>query len=172
MSLLDLTMATLKEAGVTHLVVTANGENAALQVACREDPAIEVVDTCREGEAVAIATGLVLGGARPCLTMENFGFFECLDTLRALPCDVRAGIPIFIGYTGRLGEGVPEALEGALGNIASQVVIAGEWTEAVLEATGIGFSLLEEGDDEGSAKSALAGALDADQPYALLVETI
>jgi|GEM_PF-2627998 len=172
MSLLDLTMAAMEGAKVTHLVLTANGENAALDAACRKHPDIDVIDSTREGEAVAIASGLALGGARPCLTMENFGLFESLDSFRSLPCDFEIGLPVFIGYTGRPASGGADVLDPILGNITSQVVMAGEWTEPVLDAVGIPHRLLAEGADDDANRDALAAAFAANGPFALLLESI
>jgi sulfopyruvate decarboxylase subunit alpha len=172
MSLLEVTMETMKQAGVTHVVIVANGENAAIDAAARQDPDIEVVDTCREGEAVALASGLALGGARPVVTMENFGLFESLDTFRSLPVDFGIGLPVFVGYTGRPAPGLGDALQPILGNVTSQVLIAGEWTEPVLDAVGMPYRILAEDADEAENRSGLDAAFAAESPFALLLESI
>lgn len=169
MSLLELTTKALRDADVTHIVTVANLETAALYEQFRAEPDLTVIDTCREGEAVAIASGLNLGGRRACLSMENFGLFECLDTLRALPYDMQIGIPVFVGYTGR--GATPDQIEPYVGNINTQVVAAGEWTEPVLKATGIEYELLLEENGDEANRAIMASALAAGRPFALLVDT-
>jgi sulfopyruvate decarboxylase TPP-binding subunit len=168
MSLLDLTVEELRGAGITHLVSTANLESFALYETFAKDPDLTVVDTCREGEAVAIASGLSLTGKKVCLSMENFGLFESLDTIRALPRDMGIGIPIFIGYTGR--GAVAEAIEPFTGNMKSQVQLAGDWTEPILDVAGIGYELLSEEASDEDTRAALRRALAAESPYGLLVD--
>lgn len=162
----------LDAAGVRHLVSVANGEAAPLYFACREDPRWTVIDACREGEAVAIASGLFLGGTRPLLSMENLGLFECLDTLRALPIDMRIPLVMLIGYTGRPGPGSRDALEQRLGNSAGQVDLAGRWTEPMLDTAGIPHEILENVDDVHRVGDALARADERGGPVAVLVEAM
>jgi sulfopyruvate decarboxylase subunit alpha len=169
MSLLDLTVEELRGAGVTHLVCTANLEGFGLYEVFAKEDDLTVIDTCREGEAVAIATGLSLTGAKVCLSMENFGMFESLDTIRALPRDMGVGIPIFIGYTGH--GAVAEAIEPFTGNMKSQVQLAGDWTEPILDVTGIPYDALSEEASDDDTRAALGRALAADSPYGLLVDT-
>lgn len=153
-----------------HLVSVANGESAPLYFACREDPAFTVIDACREGEAVGIASGLYLGGARPLLSMENFGIFECLDSLRALPIDMGIPLLLLVGYTARPKPGYLEALEARLGNAATQASLAGRWTEPFLDAAGIPHFVLEDLDDSRLVPEAAALAETRRGPVALLAE--
>jgi sulfopyruvate decarboxylase TPP-binding subunit len=169
MSLLELTMEALQENDIDHMVSVANLEGAALYKEYQDAPDLMVIDACREGEAVGIAAGLTMAGKRACLSVENFGLFESLDTLRALPCDMGIGIPIFVGFTGR--ESAVDVLEPFVGNMATHVVLAGEWTERVLDATGIAYGRLLIGEEEGESRKTLETAFRADAPFALLIDT-
>ena len=133
----------LRAAGVRWLVSVANGEGFKLYEACRADTEFSVISACREGEAIAITAGLRLGGEIPMVSMENLGLFECLDTARALPVDMRIPMLLMIGYTGRGGAASAERLTARFGNSGSQVAIAGEWTEPVLTLAGIPYRLLD-----------------------------
>jgi sulfopyruvate decarboxylase TPP-binding subunit len=133
----------LHGAGVRWLVSVANGEGFHLYEACRADPEFSVVSACREGEAIGIAAGLRLGGQLATVSMENLGLFECLDTLRALPVDMRIPMLLMIGYVGRGGAASAEQLAKRFGNSGSQVAIAGDWTERVLALAQIPCRVLD-----------------------------
>jgi sulfopyruvate decarboxylase TPP-binding subunit len=170
--MLDDVVDALRRHGIHHLVSVANGESAPLYFRLRDDPEFTVVDACREGEAVAIACGLNLGGRRALVSMENFGVYESLDTLRAMPVDMGLPIPLLIGYTARPKDGQREAQEGMFGNIASQALLGGAWTEPVLEAVGIPFRLISTADPSEVTVAALDAAFSAASPSALLVERL
>lgn len=158
--------------GLTHLVSVANGEGFGLYQAFKADSRCRVIDACREGEAVALCCGLVLGGQLPVLSIENFGLFECLDTLRALPLDIGIPMLLVIGYTGRGGK-TPEgeaALVERLGNIGPQAALAGRWTEPVLQLAGIPFWYLDPADSGAVCDEALALCRSSSRPVALLVD--
>lgn len=162
----------LVAAEIRHLVSVANGEAGPLYFACRSDPCFTVIDTCREGEAVGICAGLHVGGARSLLSMENFGLFECLDTLRALPIDM--GIPqlVLVGYTGRPSAGVDQALDARLGTSATQAALGGRWTEPVLDLAGMPHRVLVEKADAELVDWAARTADERRGPVALLVESM
>jgi sulfopyruvate decarboxylase TPP-binding subunit len=133
----------LRSAGLRWLVSVANGEGFKLYEACRADQEFFVISACREGEAIAIGAGLRLGGQIPVVSMENLGLFECLDTIRALPVDMRIPMLLMIGYVGRGGAASAEQLTARFGNSGSQVAIAGDWTERVLALSGIPCRVLD-----------------------------
>lgn len=156
--------------GIRHLVSVANGEAAPLYFLCRTDPEFVVIDACREGEAIGISAGLYLGGARPIVSMENFGIFECLDSLRALPIDMGIPLLMLVGYTARPKPGYLEALEARLGNAATQAALAGRWTEPFLDLAGIPHFVLESPGDAGLVLEAVELSDRRTGPVALLAE--
>jgi sulfopyruvate decarboxylase TPP-binding subunit len=168
---IDRFVDALDAAGVHHLVSVANGESAPLYFRLREDPRFTVIDACREGEAVAIACGLHLGGRRALLSMENFGLYECLDTLRAMPIDARIPIPVLVGYTARPAAGHEEFWNGRFGNIASQAMLAGHWTEPLLDRLDQPYAVLESSEPDHVIDKKLQAALTADAPSFLLVQS-
>jgi sulfopyruvate decarboxylase subunit alpha len=165
MSLIDLFRERMAVHGVHHLVSVANGEAAPLYHALRADERCTVIDASREGEAVAIGSGLVLGGRKCLLSMENFGLFECLDTLRALPLDMGFALPLLIGFTGRPKPDRPALL--------AEVLIAGDWTEPVLDLAGIGHQVLPaDGTPEPDCRAAVDALLTAATTTAILIEAM
>jgi sulfopyruvate decarboxylase TPP-binding subunit len=133
----------LHSAGVRWLVCVANGEGLKLYEACRADPDFSIISACREGEAIGIGAGLYLGGQIAMVSLENLGLFECLDTVRALPVDMRIPMLLMIGYAGRGGASAAERLTAKFGNSGSQVAIAGAWTERVLALADIPCRVLD-----------------------------
>lgn len=169
MQLVDATMEVLRAEGFRHLVSVANYETEALRAEFEADADMSVTMACREGEAVAIASGLIASGTKTVLCIENLGLFESLDTLRAMPCDMGIPLPIFIGYCGR-GTNVTDAMQ-AVGGMAGQLVLAGEWTEPVLSAVRIGCRVLLPDADETEVRQTLRDAIANPGPFAVLVDT-
>jgi sulfopyruvate decarboxylase TPP-binding subunit len=162
----------MRKAGVSHLVSVANGEGFGLYQAFKLDAECTVVDACREGEAVAICCGLFLGGRIPVLSIENFGLFECLDTLRALPIALRIPMILIIGYTGRpaLSDEGERAVLARYGNIAPQAILGAKWTEPALAMAGIASWYVSPTDNAATFDEAYRKAIQENVPVAILVD--
>ncbi|MBI4495235.1 MAG: hypothetical protein HY690_20870 [Chloroflexi bacterium] len=91
---------TLRELGVTHVVWLPDSESGFLYRALAESPDLHLVPIAREGEAVAIAAGLLAGGKRPVVIVQSTGFYESGDSLRGLAIDCRLPLLLLIGYRG------------------------------------------------------------------------
>ena len=50
-----------------------DSESRLLYEALENDPEIDLITPCREGESVAIAAGLWTGGLKPLLVIQNTG---------------------------------------------------------------------------------------------------
>jgi sulfopyruvate decarboxylase TPP-binding subunit len=112
------TVATaLEAAGFTHLVWVPDSHlgtwDAALS-ASRLAP----IRPCREGEAIGIAAGLMLGGARPVVAIQCTGFFEAGDAVRNVVHDLRLPLKLLIGVrswqalqTGKTADNCPRYAE-------------------------------------------------------------
>jgi sulfopyruvate decarboxylase TPP-binding subunit len=122
----------LARCGVTHLVWIPDSELGGLEA--HLDPSLRVVRPCREGEAVAIAAGLLLGGARPVVMVQCTGFFEAGDALRNVVKDL--GLPLFllIGHRSRTA-----FAQGASRDSAAQ------YLEPLLQAWELPYRVLEAG---------------------------
>jgi sulfopyruvate decarboxylase TPP-binding subunit len=86
-------VAALKDCGVTHAVWIPDTELGAWEAALRDDPELKLIRVCREGEAIAVAAGLLLGGRRPVVLIQCTGLFEAGDALRNLVHDLK--LPLF-----------------------------------------------------------------------------
>jgi len=87
-------VAALKGCGVTHVVWIPDSELGLWEPALRQDPDLVLVRACREGEALAIAAGLLLGGKQPVVVIQCTGFFEAGDAFRNLVHDLK--LPLFL----------------------------------------------------------------------------
>ena len=86
-------VAALKECGVTDVVWIPDSELGRWDEALRSDPDLRLIRVCREGEAIAVAGGLWIGGRRPIVMMQCTGLFEAGDALRNFVHDLR--LPLF-----------------------------------------------------------------------------
>src|SRR6516162_11369886 len=87
-------VAALKAEGVSHLVWIPDTELGTWEGALRAEPAVRLVRVCREGEAIAVAAGLLLGGQRPIVAIQCTGLFEAGDALRNVIHDMK--LPLFL----------------------------------------------------------------------------
>jgi sulfopyruvate decarboxylase TPP-binding subunit len=102
-------VAALKGAGVTHVVWIPDSLTGTWESALVADPALTLVRVCREGEALAVAAGLLLGGRRPVVIIQCTGLFDAGDALRNLVYDLKLPLFLIVGvrsyYAHRQGRG-------------------------------------------------------------------
>jgi len=83
----------LKECGITHVVWIPDSELGTWEPALSVEPGLRLIRVCREGEAMAVAAGLHLGGCRPIVIIQCTGLFEAGDALRNVVHDMK--LPLF-----------------------------------------------------------------------------
>jgi sulfopyruvate decarboxylase TPP-binding subunit len=87
-------VAAFKECGITHVVWIPDSEIGTWEPALRAEPALQLIRVCREGEAMAVAAGLLLGGKHPIVLVQCTGLFEAGDALRNVVHDLK--LPLFL----------------------------------------------------------------------------
>lgn len=87
-------VAVLKEHGVTHVVWLPDSHIGCWDEALRSDAHLRLIRVAREGEAIGVAAGLLLGGKRPVVMIQCTGLFEAGDALRNVVHDLR--LPLFL----------------------------------------------------------------------------
>ncbi len=87
-------VAALKDCGITHVVWIPDSELGTWEPALSSDPKLQLIRVCREGEAMAVAAGLLLGGKRPLVIIQCTGMFEAGDALRNVVYDLK--LPLFL----------------------------------------------------------------------------
>ena len=87
----------LRDCGVSHVVWIPDSELGTWQAALLAEPGLSLVRVCREGEAIAVAAGLLLGGRRPVVAIQCTGFFDAGDALRNFVHDLKLPLFFIIG---------------------------------------------------------------------------
>jgi sulfopyruvate decarboxylase subunit alpha len=151
-------LATIEGLGFTDVVCIPDGESRYLFQALLAAPGIEVYQPTREGEGIAIAAGLWVGGRRPIVILQNTGLMEAGDALRG--CGIGPRIPLFLLVGWR---GYPGATEGQV-----PIDSAYPYTEPILDAWGIPHRRLMSDDDLGVIGEMASVAEDASSPAAVV----
>jgi sulfopyruvate decarboxylase subunit alpha len=144
--------------GFTHVVSIPDGESRHLHQALLDTPGITVLQPTREGEGIAIAAGLWVGGRRPMVILQNTGLMEAGDALRG--CGIGPRIPLFLLVGWR---GYPGAMEGKL-----PIDSAYRYTEPILDAWGIPHRRLMSDEDLGVVGEMAALAEETSLPAAVV----
>ena len=90
----------LKKNDFTHVVWLPDSETNFMYHLLTNEPGLDLVPVCREGETMAIAAGLWVGGKKPVVLIQNTGIFESGDSIRGLGLDVHQPLVMLIGYRG------------------------------------------------------------------------
>ncbi|HEV3263558.1 MAG TPA: thiamine pyrophosphate-binding protein [Gemmataceae bacterium] len=93
-------VAALKDCGVTHAVWIPDSELGTWEPALQAAADLHLIRVCREGEAMAVAAGLLLGGLRPVVIIQCTGLFEAGDALRNVVHDMKLPLFLVVGVRG------------------------------------------------------------------------
>ena len=145
----------LKDNGVTHIAWLPDTETRFMYDAMSAEESFSLIPVCREGETIAIAAGLWVGGQRPVVLIQNTGLFESGDSLRGIALEIGMPLVLLIGYRGWTRHGVIRD------NPAT-------YTEPFLHAWGIPFYLVEMDDDIPRISVAFRQAAEESRPVAVL----
>ena len=146
----------LKKCGVTHIVWLADSEARFMYDAMMSQHELTLVSICREGEAIAIAAGLMLGGKEPVVLHQNTGFFESGDSVRGLALDLQLPLLLLIGYRGWQSD-------------APMTDSAAIFTEPMLDAWSIKHYLVETDEDLERISTGYKEAHETNKPVAILI---
>ncbi len=168
------TIHALVTSGVTHVVGIPDNTSGPLFDEVVRHPTIRLVTATREGEAIAIAAGLWLGGASPLVVIQNTGLLESGDALRGTAVRMAAPVPLLVtgrGYAKMAAAGLepdePRTVELLTrADIDSTALL----TEPTLEAWGVPFARCEGEEDPTAALVAVIGRARAlGRPAALVL---
>ena len=148
----------LKKNDVSHVVWLPDSETNFMYHMLQAEPTMDLVPVCREGETMAIAAGLWVGGKRPVALIQNTGILESGDSIRGLGLDVSQPLVMLIGYRGWDRHGVTRDS-------------AARFIEHILHAWGINYFLIESDDDADRISVAAEEADRTQKPVAVLVGT-
>ena len=146
----------LRKCGITHIVWLPDTESQFVAEAAASQSDFTLVPVCREGETIAIAVGLMLGGKKPVVVHQNTGFFESGDSIRALALDLKLPLLMLIGYRG-WQHGAPMTDSAAI------------FTEPILNAWGIKHYLIETDKDMAKISLGYKEAQETERPVVVLL---
>ncbi len=149
----------LKEQGITHVVGLPDNLSRVFFQGLVEDPEIEVILVCREGEAFAIAAGLYIGGKQAVVLIQNTGLLEAGDAFRGTAWNMRIPQVILLCYRGF------KSLNSE-GERKDSVAV---FTEPTLKAWEIPYEIMCDDEDLAKVHHAFAKAQFASKPTALIL---
>jgi sulfopyruvate decarboxylase TPP-binding subunit len=148
----------LKKKNISHVVWLPDSETNFMYQLLTNEPTLDLVPVCREGETMAIAAGLWVGGKRPIVLIQNTGIFESGDSIRGLSLDLNQPLVMLVGYRGWSRHGITNDS-------------AARFIEHILHAWGINYYLIETDEDADRISIAIAEAERTSKPVAVLVGT-
>jgi sulfopyruvate decarboxylase subunit alpha len=90
----------LVQSGVTHVIWIPDSETGRWETAFRTAPQLKLLRVSREGEAMSLAAGLIIGGRFPVVIIQCTGLFEAGDALRNVVHDLKLPLFLIIGLRG------------------------------------------------------------------------
>src|SRR5437660_140444 len=151
-------VAALKGCGITDVVWIPDSTLGLWDTALSADPDLRLVRVCREGEAIAVAGGLYLGGRRPIVLMQCTGLFEAGDSLRNFVHDLH--LPLFLVI------GVRNYYAYLQGTSADTCPV---FTEPILQAWRLPYLLLDQRHGPADLAAAYRRAWDEGRAGAVLL---
>ena len=146
----------LKKNNFTHVVWLPDSETNFMYQLLTSEPSLDVVPVCREGETMAIAAGLWVGGKKPVVLIQNTGIFESGDSIRGLGLDINQPLVMLVGYRGWSRHGLTTDS-------------AARYIEHILHAWGINYFLIETDEDADRISLATEEAERTQKPVVVLV---
>jgi sulfopyruvate decarboxylase TPP-binding subunit len=134
----------LEAAGFTHLVWIPDTHLGTWEPALRSSR-LAPIRVCREGEAIGVAIGLMLGGAKPVVAIQCTGFFEAGDAVRNAAHDLKLPLKLIIGVRSERAAQAGKTTDNCP-RYAERVVVAWElphtrFDPAVADAQQLGAAL-------------------------------
>jgi sulfopyruvate decarboxylase subunit alpha len=148
----------IQDLGFTHVVMIPDAETRHLHQLLTAGSGLPVISPAREGEGVAIAAGLWVGGQKPLVVLQNTGLMEAGDAIRG--CGVGPRIPLRLvvgwrGYAGAVADRQP-------------IDSAYPYTEPLLQAWDIPYWLLMVDEQLDALEKMDRAAGETSRPAALL----
>ncbi len=153
-------IAALKRAGVGYVAALPDITTSAdLLWPLSEDPALRLIRLCKEDEGVSICTGLAFCDKRAVLLMQQTGFFDSINSIRAIGVEYAQPLCMLIGLLGKEPDRAPTQSE----RYGVRIV------EPILDAMGIDRILIESPDDVALLAPAIDRAYEFSRPLAALI---
>jgi len=126
--------------GFTQVVWIPDSFVGPWESALNSSSQLKLIRPCREGEAIGIAAGLMLGLARPVVVIQCTGLFEAGDSLRNVVHDLNLPLKLIVGVRSHAAH--------RAGKSADSCPV---FTEPFLNAWKVPYTVLAEPDEAGFA---------------------
>ncbi|WP_422099031.1 thiamine pyrophosphate-binding protein [Variovorax sp.] len=156
-------VAALRRCAVRHVVTVPDWVQLSLHSHLESDAAdIDLANCCSENQCLTLAAGLYLAGSRALVVMQNQGFYNCINTLRALALDARIPLVIMVGQFGREFANLDQPSTQSRRTMVRLL-------EPMLHTLGVPFQRLDGEDDLGRIDAAFEQAEAEGGPAVLIV---
>jgi sulfopyruvate decarboxylase TPP-binding subunit len=153
-------IAAVKGAGVgTIITVPDITTSDGLLRPISNDPELRHIAVCKEDEGIGISAGLSYAGQRALILIQNTGFLDSINAVRAVGVEYDMPICLMVG----LLEKAPGEAPSEARNYGVRIV------EPILDAMGIAHALIETEGDVALIGPAIEDAYAASHPTALLI---
>ena len=153
-------IAALKEAGVTHVAALPDiTTSAGLLWPLSRDRDLTLIRLCKEDEGVSICAGLAYCEQRAVLLMQQTGFFDSINSIRAIAVEYQQPVCMLIG----LLQKEPDRRPTESARYGVRIV------EPILDAMGIDHFCIESADDVARIPEAIDRAYAVSRPLAVLI---
>jgi sulfopyruvate decarboxylase TPP-binding subunit len=149
----------LNALAVTHVISVPDTHQRSLLAELSRQSRIRLLTVCTEDEAIAVNTGLWVGGQRPILDIQHVGLLAAMNSVKGLAIDARIPTCMLVGYYGR------DVTRPARGNPARAV----DLIEPTLDAWGVAYFPLEGPDDLPVIRQAYRHSQEQHGPAVVLV---
>ncbi len=159
MSLEQAILSELKTCGVRWITWLPDSETSTMYRLITADPEFCLVGVCREDEALGVCYGLLKGGERAAVMIQNTGMLNAMDAIRGIPLRMKQSMLLMVGYRGYRGmiEKSP--------NVDNVALV----TEPILQALNIPYYLVHHESDAGKIGQAYAEAQRTSGPVVVLI---
>lgn len=153
-------IAALKQAGVGHVAALPDiTTSAGLLWPLSRDRDLRLIRLCKEDEGVSICAGLAYCDLRAVLLMQQTGFFDSINAIRAIGVEYSQPICMLIG----LLQKEPDRRPAESARYGVRIV------EPILDAMGIDHLCIEEPGDVDAIPPAIERAYAESRPLAMLI---
>ena len=153
-------IAAIKAAGVGYVIsvpdiVTSDG----LLWPISRDPDLRHVRVCKEDEGVSICAALGYCGERALLLIQNTGFLDSINAVRAIAVEYGNPVCMMVGLQGK----EPDVPPARSANVGVRIV------EPMLDVMGIARHLLQTTADAAAVAPAIEAAYRDDRPVCFVL---
>ena len=145
----------LADVGITHVIWIPDSTTGQWEADLESSTRLQLIRVCREGEAWAMAAGLLVGGRLPLVVIQTTGLFESGDALRNAVFDLKLPVLAIVGARNWL---VPDSTDSSK-----------RFARPILDGWGIPYEIVEREADRKNVADLLRNWKQAGSPGIILL---